>query len=374
MELWTLGELAERVEAALADYPGQANGRVRAVPDQRTIRWYTTTGLVDRPTEMRGRTALYGRRHLLQLVAIKRRQAQGRTIAQIQSELAGATNQSLEPIASLPNPFPPSPPLTPPTPRDAGRVSGVGDAQPEPGGVSGVGGAQPEPGGAGGVSGAQPKSGRAGGVSGAQPEPGRAGGLSGGGDAVPAPGGTPGTAGGSSPATGVAEDAIPEPGESSLAGGTALPRARFWADRSAELSPTEAAPSTASRPTAASGGVPAGELLSAESSEAEADFREAPRPASAAVAEQGVLAADGGPGGTPRLASASVRGLLSATSGAITAEVAVVTAVRIADGVTVVLDQVGAVPDAERLAAAAGPFLAELRRQGLLTQSSGDES
>ncbi|MDX6281907.1 MAG: hypothetical protein QOH03_2978, partial [Kribbellaceae bacterium] len=28
MELWTLGELAGRVEAALADYPGQVNGRV----------------------------------------------------------------------------------------------------------------------------------------------------------------------------------------------------------------------------------------------------------------------------------------------------------------------------------------------------------
>ncbi|NEA34906.1 MerR family transcriptional regulator [Streptomyces sp. SID13031] len=102
MELWTLGELAERVEAALADYPGQVNGRVRAVPDQRAIRWYTTTGLIDRPAEMRGRTALYGRRHLLQLVAIKRRQAQGHTLAQIQSELAGATNESLQPIAALP--------------------------------------------------------------------------------------------------------------------------------------------------------------------------------------------------------------------------------------------------------------------------------
>lgn len=110
MELWTLGELAERVEAALADYPSQANGRVRAVPDQRTIRWYTTTGLVDRPTEMRGRTALYSHRHLLQLVAIKRRQSQGQTIAQIQSELAGATNQALEPIAALP----PNPQRRPP--------------------------------------------------------------------------------------------------------------------------------------------------------------------------------------------------------------------------------------------------------------------
>lgn len=101
MELWTLGELAERVETALADYPGQVNGRVRAVPDRRAIRWYTTIGLVDRPAEMRGRTALYSRRHLLQLVAIKRRQAQGHTLAQIQAELAGATDESLQPIAAL---------------------------------------------------------------------------------------------------------------------------------------------------------------------------------------------------------------------------------------------------------------------------------
>ncbi|TCM48873.1 MerR family transcriptional regulator [Kribbella sp. VKM Ac-2568] len=101
MELWTLAELAERVEAALADYPGQVNGRVRAVPDGRAIRWYTTIGLVDRPAEMRGRTALYSRRHLLQLVAIKRRQAQGHTLAQIQAELAGATDESLQPIAAL---------------------------------------------------------------------------------------------------------------------------------------------------------------------------------------------------------------------------------------------------------------------------------
>lgn len=103
MELWTLGELAERVEAALADSPGPVNGRVRAVPDQRAIRWYTTTGLIDRPAQMRGRTALYTRRHLLQLVAIKRRQSQGHTLAEIQSELTGAPDDRLEPIAALPH-------------------------------------------------------------------------------------------------------------------------------------------------------------------------------------------------------------------------------------------------------------------------------
>ncbi|GAA1589684.1 hypothetical protein GCM10009789_49140 [Kribbella sancticallisti] len=143
MELWTLDELADRVEAALADHPGQVNGRVRAVPDRRAIRWYTTIGLVDRPAEMRGRTAMYSRRHLLQLVAIKRRQAQGQTLAQIQAELAGATDESLQPIATLTTDKPPQPaplsrglqaarpnfwserPQPPSTPASAGAEPGV---------------------------------------------------------------------------------------------------------------------------------------------------------------------------------------------------------------------------------------------------------
>ena len=75
---WTLDELVRRVAVGLADpaYPGAPNGRVRQLPDRRAVRWYTTTGLVDRPV-MQGRTALYSPRHLLQLVAVKRRQAAG---------------------------------------------------------------------------------------------------------------------------------------------------------------------------------------------------------------------------------------------------------------------------------------------------------
>ena len=100
---WTIEELAERVADALGDgYPGQPSGRVREVPDRRTIRWYTTIGLVDRPAAMRGRTALYGRRHLLQLVAVKRLQAQGRSLADVQRELLGAGDTDLERIAWLP--------------------------------------------------------------------------------------------------------------------------------------------------------------------------------------------------------------------------------------------------------------------------------
>ena len=102
--VWTLDELLERVSAALAaEYSGPPNGRVRDVPDRRAVRWYATTGLVDRPSAMRGRTALYERRHLLQLVAVKRLQAQGRTLADIQTELAGATEEALAAIARVPD-------------------------------------------------------------------------------------------------------------------------------------------------------------------------------------------------------------------------------------------------------------------------------
>src|SRR4051812_45809210 len=101
--VWTMDELVERVGRALAaGYPGAPNGRVREVPDRRAVRWYTTTGLVDRPSGMRGRTALYGPRHLLQLVAVKRRQAEGHSLAAIQAELAGAGDADLALAARVP--------------------------------------------------------------------------------------------------------------------------------------------------------------------------------------------------------------------------------------------------------------------------------
>jgi DNA-binding transcriptional MerR regulator len=119
---WTLDELTARVDAALAvDYPGQSSGRVRAVPDRRAIRWYTTIGLIDRPVAHRGRTALYGPRHLLQLVAVKRLQAQGLPLVAIQQELAGAADAQLARVARLPSGS--ERPLAPIAPSSAGSPS-----------------------------------------------------------------------------------------------------------------------------------------------------------------------------------------------------------------------------------------------------------
>jgi len=106
---WKIAELAELAAGVLtagdqADArPARANGRVRDVPNERLIRWYVTVGLLDPPLSRRGRVAWYGPRHLLQLVAIKRRQAEGRSLAEIQAELAGATNASLAGVARVPD-------------------------------------------------------------------------------------------------------------------------------------------------------------------------------------------------------------------------------------------------------------------------------
>jgi DNA-binding transcriptional MerR regulator len=116
--LRTLDELCAEAALALAvDYAGVSSGRVRDLPDRRTVRYYTTLGLVDRPAALRGRTALYGRRHLLQLVAIKRFQTAGLTLVEIQGRLLGLTDQALEAIARLPEENPEAAPTAAERPR-----------------------------------------------------------------------------------------------------------------------------------------------------------------------------------------------------------------------------------------------------------------
>ncbi|QGJ72093.1 Hypothetical protein PBC10988_38080 [Planctomycetales bacterium 10988] len=77
-------------------YSGADSGRVRDLPDERTLRYYANRGLFDRPLEMRGRTAFYGRKHLYQVVAIKQMQAAGMDLETIQDRLLGATDAQLK--------------------------------------------------------------------------------------------------------------------------------------------------------------------------------------------------------------------------------------------------------------------------------------
>lgn len=100
-EQWTLPELVGEVATRIAALPTPRNGQVRAIPDDRTIRYYGTIGLLDRPLAMRGRTALYGRKHLAQVVAIKRMQLAGRSLAEIQAVWPTLDDDTLSRMAGV---------------------------------------------------------------------------------------------------------------------------------------------------------------------------------------------------------------------------------------------------------------------------------
>jgi hypothetical protein len=182
---YTIAELADAAAAAL-DALGIAarNGQVRERPDTRTIRYYSGLGLVDRPTEMSGRTAYYGDRHLLQVLAVKALQARGATLAEVQRVLVGASEAELRravgpdlpaalaataqpggddarrpgdqafwrtPPAPAPAPAraePSGPPSAPPAPGAAAEIADAGAAAPDDGPLtlySGAAQAGPEP-------------------------------------------------------------------------------------------------------------------------------------------------------------------------------------------------------------------------------------
>ncbi|HJT35266.1 MAG TPA: MerR family transcriptional regulator [Pirellulales bacterium] len=101
---WKITELADVVRQVLAGVGNveQPSARVCDVPDLRTIRYYTTLGIVDRPVEMRGRTAFYAWRHVWQLLAIKQLQAGGSSLVEVQQRLAGADDRMLKRLAGVP--------------------------------------------------------------------------------------------------------------------------------------------------------------------------------------------------------------------------------------------------------------------------------
>ena len=98
----TLRELVAQAAAILSQEDvDQPSGRVSDIPTVRTVRYYATHGLLEKPVDWRGRAALYGARHLLTLVAIKRLQARGESLQDVQGRLGGLTLEELEELAGL---------------------------------------------------------------------------------------------------------------------------------------------------------------------------------------------------------------------------------------------------------------------------------
>lgn len=96
---YTLDELSARVAERIGELAlTQSNGQVAATPDGRTLRYYASLGLLDRPAEVRGRRALYGDRHVLQAVAVKALQSAGLSLGEIQHRLTGRSDADLEAV------------------------------------------------------------------------------------------------------------------------------------------------------------------------------------------------------------------------------------------------------------------------------------
>jgi len=68
-----LDELLDAANSLMeAVAPVQPSDRVTETLSERTLRYYISQGLVDRPSGKEGASALYGYRHLLQLLALQK--------------------------------------------------------------------------------------------------------------------------------------------------------------------------------------------------------------------------------------------------------------------------------------------------------------
>ncbi len=76
--------------------PEQPSDRVAETLTERTLRFYISAGLIDRPLGKEGTAALYGYRHLLQILAIKLLQGSFLPIRRIKEILGGRTNEEME--------------------------------------------------------------------------------------------------------------------------------------------------------------------------------------------------------------------------------------------------------------------------------------
>jgi DNA-binding transcriptional MerR regulator len=100
-----LPEFARAGEQILAEMRlEQARGTVTSVPDERTIRYYMAEGLVQTPEEKQGTASVFGYLHLLQLLTVKKLQAEHLPIRKIRELVAGKSEQELETLIGIGSP------------------------------------------------------------------------------------------------------------------------------------------------------------------------------------------------------------------------------------------------------------------------------
>jgi DNA-binding transcriptional MerR regulator len=96
----TIEELSVEVEKLLKEHGllnNQNDRRINTFPDPRTIRYYTTLGLLESPSTV-NRQARYNRNHVIQLSTIKALQAESLSLAEIQKRFFGKRIEELEQV------------------------------------------------------------------------------------------------------------------------------------------------------------------------------------------------------------------------------------------------------------------------------------
>src|SRR6185295_17540861 len=92
-----LPEFARVGEQILAEMNlEQERGTVTSVPDERTIRYYMAEGLIQTPEEKQGTASVFGYLNLLQLLTVKKLQAEHLPIRKIRELVAGKNELELE--------------------------------------------------------------------------------------------------------------------------------------------------------------------------------------------------------------------------------------------------------------------------------------
>ena len=95
-------QLADEAARLIARFvPRQERGSVSEVPDERMVRYYSAEGLISPPEGKQGLSAVYGYSHLLQLLVIKRLQADHLPNRKIKEVVEGKGERELERLLDI---------------------------------------------------------------------------------------------------------------------------------------------------------------------------------------------------------------------------------------------------------------------------------
>ena len=93
-----MAELAQEAARILSESGAaqQVRGTVTELPDERTVRYYLSEGLIPPAEEKQGTASVFGFQHLLRLLVVKKLQAENLPIRAIRELVTGKTERQLE--------------------------------------------------------------------------------------------------------------------------------------------------------------------------------------------------------------------------------------------------------------------------------------